>query len=275
MINWSAHHISNETLRVLFKNGFTSRSAIAQIRESDLRYLRKHTDISPGQIVLLRGVIENISKEEKEVKVAETQTTSSEQETHSTDDAYGNHKNVSSENEQISDQENIPVSIQLSNSQNNGGTLDVNLPDRSMEHAVRLPRMTQNASESIPVSNQPLVMSGIEASEQTDRESAQTTIESSNFTIPTQSHLASTFSPKEIAIAEIISQLTSNPNIPSDQNNAAFQHSFTTTSAHAAERNGGFRSRLELAQIDPVNEAQRWNPIFPGKNKICLSVKIT
>ena len=97
IFDWSGHQISNETLRALFKNGFTSRCAIAQIRESDLRYLRRHTDISPGQIVLLRVVIENISKENKEVKVAETQTTSSEQETYSADNASGNLENVSSE----------------------------------------------------------------------------------------------------------------------------------------------------------------------------------
>ena len=237
--------------------------------------IRKHTDISPGQIVLLRGVIEDISKEDKEVKVAETQTTSSEQQTYSADNASGNLENASSENERISGEANIPVTIHLSNNQSFGGSLNVNLPDMSREKGVLLPQETLHEPESIPVSNQPFILSGIGATEQTQGESTQTAIESSDSTNLTQSNLVSTFSSKEIAIAEIISQLTSNQNFPGDQNNVASQQSFTTTSAHAAEGNSGLseRSGLELAQVNAVNEAQRWNPTFPGKNKMLISLK--
>ena len=256
IFDWSAHQISNETLRALFTNGFTSSSALAQICESDLRYLRKHTDISPGQIVLLRGVIKNISKEEKEAKITTTQATSSEQETYLTDDVSRNHGNVSSENERISGGANIPVTVHLSNNQSYDGTLNVNLPDMSREQTPRLLQQTQNESESIQASNQVLEMSGTVSTEQTGAEISQIAIETSNSNTVTQTN-----------------SLTSSRNIPSGQSNSAFQQSFTTTSVHAAERNGGFRGRLELAQINFVNEAQQWNPIFPGKNKYAYQLK--
>ena len=271
MFDWSAHQISNDTLRDLFKNGFTSRSAIAQIRESDLRYLRKHTNISPGQIVLLRGVIENISKEKKGVKVAETQTTWSEQEIYSADNASGNLENVSSENEHISNGANIPVIL------SNEGTLNVNLLDIEREPDPRLPKQTQNASESIPVSNQTPEMSVTLSTEQTTgAERSQIVNEPSNSTTRTQTNSLSTFSPNEIDIAGVLSQLFSNRIIPSDQNNVASQQSFTTISAHAAEGNSGLneRSGLELAHVNAANEAQRWNLIFPGKNEYAYYLKM-
>ena len=176
-------------------------------------------------------------------------------------------------NERFSSGANIPVTIHLSNNQSYDGSLNLNSPDMSREQGVLLPQVPQHEPESIPVSNQPFIMSGIGATEQTQGESTQTAIESSNSTILTQSNVASTFSSKEIAIAEIISQLTSNQNISGVQNNVVSQQSSTTTSAHTAEGNSSLseRSGLELAQVNAVNEAQRWNPTFPGKNKMLIS----
>ena len=275
MFNWSAHQITNETLRALFKNGFTSCLAIAQIRESDLRYLRRHTDINPGQTVLLRGVIENISKEYTEVRVAETQTLTSEQgASNLATNASESPLNVSSECEQIVDEANRPTISKFSDSQNNEGTLNTNIVDTSREQAVMLPQERQNEKELNQVLNQSLEMSGTVVTEQAAGQRAQITINSWNSTTLTQSN-SSTLSSSEIdEIDGIFSQLDSNQNIPSDQTNCpadnAFHQSFTTQSNQGAEGNSGSeRSGLERAQVNTENEALRLDPILSsiGKNK--------
>ena len=279
MLDWSTHQISNETLRALFKNGFTSLSAIAQIRESDLRYLRKHTDINPGQVVLLRGVVKNISMKKKEVRMAETQTLSSEQ---GSSNASESHVNVSSECEQIVGQANTPTISNLSDSQNNEGTLNTNVFDTSKEQAVMLPQERQNEQEPNQVLNQSLEMSGTGTTEKAEGERTQLAIDNWNFTTFTQSNSLSTLSPNEIDIVGIL-QLNSNQNIRSDQNNSpannAFQQSFTATtlSTHGAEGNSGLgeRSGLGRKQVDTENEAQQLDPIPPsiGKNEYAYSLR--
>ena len=55
--NWSSFQVADDTVEKLFNEGFDSLLSISCIREDDLKYLKKTTGISLGQIVLLREAI--------------------------------------------------------------------------------------------------------------------------------------------------------------------------------------------------------------------------